>query len=287
MKQGPLRYPGAKWRLAQTVQHFLELHCLVGREMIEPFGGSAAVGRALLYRKTISRLTIVERDPLVAAFWKAVKIQSEDLIERVLGCEISIYFYDHVKNNLSISEDLVDRAFACLYLNRTNFSGILNAGPIGGRQQSSDYKLDCRFNRLSLIEDLRFWYKYADSINVVEGDGISYISSSERDDLFIYVDPPYFTNGRKFYPKFFQTIEHYRLRKTLMSCKTPWLLSYDRNSKVQYLYRERHVCPIEIYNSAKGSGKKGELLVSNYSFSRDGRDRHLVGLSHNGVSTAI
>ena len=42
----------------------------------------------------------------------------------------------------------------CLFLNRTTFSGILggHAGPIGGRSQSSDHTIDCRFNKDALAE---------------------------------------------------------------------------------------------------------------------------------------
>ena len=37
--------------------------------------------------------------------------------------------------------------FSTFFLNRTNHSGILNGGMIGGKAQTGDWKLDARFNR--------------------------------------------------------------------------------------------------------------------------------------------
>lgn len=48
-------------------------------------------------------------------------------------------------------------AFACLFLNRTSFNGTLHwrAGPIGGKEQTSKYAIDCRFPRERLVQRLR------------------------------------------------------------------------------------------------------------------------------------
>ena len=42
-------------------------------------------------------------------------------------------------------------AFATLFLNRTNRSGILNTGPIGGYAQDGEWKLDVRFDKEVII----------------------------------------------------------------------------------------------------------------------------------------
>ncbi|WP_422385510.1 DNA adenine methylase [Oceanicaulis alexandrii] len=289
MRRGPLRYPGAKWRLAPAAEKFLEFNCLVGANLVEPFGGSAAVGRTLLAKRVISTLTVIERDPLMAAFWRAISKRSSQLLNDIRTAKVDLESYIEIKEQSAKSGDDDFKAFACVYLNRTNFSGILNAGPIGGMSQSSVYKIDCRFNKESLVRDLEFWYTYSDRICVLEANGISWIEEGCEADTVLYVDPPYFTNGKKFYPKFFSTFDHYRLRRALEKSCIPWLLSYDMNKKVEYLYRKQFLCPIELHNSAKGVGKKGELLVSNHPFLRTQSGRNLAAeiATDIGVSSAV
>jgi putative adenine-specific DNA methyltransferase len=40
-------------------------------------------------------------------------------------------------------------------MNRTNRSGILKAGVIGGKNQNGTYKIDARFNKNSIIERIK------------------------------------------------------------------------------------------------------------------------------------
>ena len=55
---------------------------------------------------------------------------------------------------------------AAFFLNRTNRSGILNAGPIGGMEQKGNYKIDARFNKTDLIKRIQQVVKYRDKIVV-------------------------------------------------------------------------------------------------------------------------
>ena len=64
-----------------------------------------------------------------------------------------------------------DLGFAFFYLNRTNRSGVLNAGVIGGQAQTGTYKIDARFNRATLTERLRAIGDLADHIEVTDLDG--------------------------------------------------------------------------------------------------------------------
>ncbi len=40
----------------------------------------------------------------------------------------------------------IDLGVAFLFYNRTNYSEIIEAGPLGGKRQLSKYKMQCRFN---------------------------------------------------------------------------------------------------------------------------------------------
>ncbi|WP_243122397.1 hypothetical protein [Clostridium septicum] len=50
------------------------------------------------------------------------------------------------------NESLLSLGFSTLFLNRTNRSGIIKAGVIGGKEQNGNYKLDCRFNKEEIIK---------------------------------------------------------------------------------------------------------------------------------------
>src|SRR3990172_9047721 len=142
----PLRYPGAKRRLCGFVSEALKLNGLKPRLLVEPFAGGASVSLQLLNDGIVENVALAERDPLVASFWRVVFFDSEWLIDRVRRVRLTLEQWDHFKNNPGTTDR--DRALACLFLNRTSFSGILapGAGPIGGREQRSAYQLDCRFN---------------------------------------------------------------------------------------------------------------------------------------------
>jgi len=267
--EGPLRYPGAKSNLALLVAEFMERRHLVGLPISEPFAGSAAVSRYLLKRRIVPTATLWELDPGAYGFWKAALEHNSDLVRRIKEAPVDLGEFDRCAKVLADLVgppiDPVEAGYAFLFLNRTSYSGIVGAGPIGGRSQSSDYQIDCRFNKDRLAEQIRSIEPMSGRLSILFGDGITAIEKSV--DEFLYVDPPYFTNGKKFYKKYFSTFDHFRLRRSLLKAHGRWLLSYDYDRKVQYLYRSLPCQTIELYHSARRSGDKHEILVSPLGFS--------------------
>ena len=45
-----------------------------------------------------------------------------------------------IKNDNSVNEYSIEKAFASFFLNRTNISGIINGGPIGGKIKIANIK---------------------------------------------------------------------------------------------------------------------------------------------------
>ena len=139
----PLRYPGAKRRLPATW-----LRCCASdlrpKLFVEPFAGGASVALALLNDGLVQKIALGERDPLVAGFWKVVFREPEWLIEQIGNAPVTVRQWHQFWAGGFRSDR--ERALACLFLNRTSFSGILSdsAGPIGGYEQKSEYKIDCR-----------------------------------------------------------------------------------------------------------------------------------------------
>jgi DNA adenine methylase len=265
---GPLRYPGAKSNLALLVAEFMENRHLVGLPVTEPFAGSAAVSRYLLKRRIVPSAHLWELDLGAFSFWKAALERNSELRRRVRDAKVDLHEFDRCSALLgglsAPPEDPIEAGYAFLFLNRTSYSGIVGAGPIGGRNQSSDYSIDCRFNKLRLLDQIGSISYISDKMTISYGDGITAIDNS--DDEFLYVDPPYFTNGKKFYKKYFSTFDHFRLRRSLSNIHGRWLLSYDYDRKVQYLYRNFPCETIQLYHSARRSGDKHEILVSPLGF---------------------
>lgn len=150
----PLRYPGSKRRLAGYIKQTLKLNGCHPALFVEPFAGGASVALQLLNDNVVERIGLIDLDPLISAFWKTVFFDADWLIEQVETIEVTLEQW--YKFKAAVPKQRRDRALVCLFLNRTSFSGILaRAGPIGGYQQKSQYKIDCRFPRETLVKRIR------------------------------------------------------------------------------------------------------------------------------------
>src|SRR5699024_8796044 len=113
----------------------------------------------------------------------------------------------------------IELAFATFFLNRTNHSGIIAGGPIGGVLQNSKDKLDCRFNKENLIEKIIFIANREQDISLFNLDASELIDeiikTHHSNELFIFFDPPYYKKGKYIYNKFFYHIDHNKLYKNI------------------------------------------------------------------------
>ena len=152
----PLRYPGAKRSLVGYIDALLEANNLLGCTFYEPYAGSAAVGLELIQRNRIGHLVLCEKDILLYAFWHCVFHETEALCDLIDTTPITIETWHQQLPYREMTRleqaPLLELAFAGLFFNRTNFSGILKANPIGGLNQTSQYGIDCRFNKTKIIE---------------------------------------------------------------------------------------------------------------------------------------
>ena len=186
---------------------------------------------ALLVTGQVERVVINDLDPAIYAFWSTLVADPNGLIARIRNIKLSVAEWKRQREVYLACDlsDLESLGFATFYLNRTNRSGVLNAGPIGGLDQSGNYKIDARFNRLQLAERVRVLGLYADQIAVSSCDGRSVIEKYGRSrTAFIYADPPYFEKAGSLYLNAFNEKDHQELAKTLNGCASgSWLLTYD------------------------------------------------------------
>lgn len=269
----PLRYPGGKALLADYIADILEAHLLTGCTFYEPYLGGASVSLALLGKGSISSAVWVERDPLVYAFWHSVLFDPDGLCSAIDDLEISIetwqefQLYRDVKDPNNEEFSLLELGVAGLFFNRTNFSGIIGAGPIGGKNQSSKYGIDCRFNKARVIEQIRSVSAYSDLIELHYGDAIDFMRKSagviSAGFNFVYIDPPYYSQGKKLYRYFYEDQHHVNLANFISGQGYPWLISYDDHARIKELYAQNKIQPIYLDYNVKASRRATELLISN------------------------
>jgi DNA adenine methylase len=248
----PLRYPGAKRRLAGYIAALLELNDLKPKLFVEPFAGGASAALELLAGGHVERVALGERDSWVASFWKVLFFDTDWLIDRVEQMAVSLRQWRHFKRGGFRSDR--DRALACLFLNRTSFSGILSptAGPIGGHTQNSDYKIDCRFTRATLVRRIERVAELRDQVEFVHaGDWSATIERAQATkyddaDVFYYFDPPFYHKAEKLYRFAFDTDDHTALRDQMVTLNSPWLVSYDPAVEIIKLYSQRSVAGRQI-----------------------------------------
>lgn len=259
----PLRYPGAKRRLAHYIAQTLSLNAFRPSLYVEPFAGGASVALQLLAGDCVDRIGLVDIDPLVAAFWKTVFDDSEWLCAQVRSIEITLDRWKRFKARVPKSQR--QRALACLFLNRTSFSGIMapGAGPLGGWEQVSEYDLGCRFPREKLITRIEAAANLADRVefvwNVSWRQALHLLRKTGRltSETFIYLDPPFFNKADRLYTYYFEERDHELLRDSLVDLQVPWLLSYDSPARVEELYSTHNRRPTQVellYSTARDGG---------------------------------
>lgn len=238
----PLRYPGGKSKLTGFIEMLLEHNNIQNGTYIEPFAGGAGIAINLLLSNKVNDIVINDYDKAIYSVWRAIKEEPESLINLVEVTPINVEEWRNQKqiyleNNTKYSLEL---AFATLYLNRTNHSGILSSGPIGGYEQKSDYSIDVRFKKDVIIEKIRNIAKYKNHIHVYNKDVLSFISNvlpKYNKNSFIYFDPPYFYKGEELYKNFFTLKNHILLHDSIIkNVKIPWLITYDNADKIIDLY---------------------------------------------------
>jgi len=244
--RSPLRYPGSKRRLIPYICQVLKKNGVKPCLYIEPFVGGGSIALQLIHEGLVDRILLMDSDPWVASFWKVVFFDTEWLIEQIQVTEVSIMYWNKIRQ--SNPQTVRDQAWVCFFLNRTNFSGILEgkAGPIGGKRQKSKYKIDCRFPRQTLIDRICRIAEYKEKIHDIWclswEDSITRIRKEQKEgrlpveNILFYLDPPFFEKADTLYRHYFQPVDHIRLRDYLLTLKDKWILSYDSANQVFALY---------------------------------------------------
>lgn len=262
----PLRYPGGKAALAGLFGDVIATLGIKRARYIEPYAGGVGAGIALLREEIVDELVINDIDPAVYAFWRSVVDSNDRFVDMVGSTPLTINEWKKQREVYRSRDesDLLRLGFAFFFLNRTNRSGILNAGVIGGQRQEGNYKIDARFNRSTLTDRLTAIGELADRITVSDLDGRTVIQRYAKDRrAFMYIDPPYVEAGSQLYLNAFDGRDHTALAEIVKTVdKAHWLMTYDTAPLIEKLYRKNFQCRLELTYSARYPGQAEELLIA-------------------------
>lgn len=267
----PLRYPGGKSQLRPFVRRLLASSSTEFEEYVEPFCGGAGIAMDLLLAESIERIWLNDFDPGIFSFWSAVINETERLIEWIKQVPLTIREWDAQREVVTTADQTsgyrFDLGAAYFYMSRTNRSGVIRGGVIGGREQRGKYKMDCRFNKQNLVSLIHQIGCQGERVRVTNLNGADLLSgvaplSTSPQSSLVYADPPYVRKAEGLYMNFFQPEDHETLRNVLADSIFPyWFATYDNDPLIQELYAASNPEHIEVSYSASHKRRESELLI--------------------------
>ena len=236
----PLRYPGGKSRIFPFVSKLFYENDMIGFSYAEPYAGGAGLALKLLFDEYVDKIYLNDLDRAIYAFWKAVVDQSDELCEWISSVKVDIKNWRRYKEIYldAASATQLELAKATFFLNRTNVSGVITGGMIGGLAQQSKYNIDARFYREEGVAKIQRIASMKHRIRLSNLDGISFIDRLDmrREKIFIYLDPPYFEKAAELYMNHYATRDHQRLSRHVQRLQKRWMVSYDDRDFILNLY---------------------------------------------------
>lgn len=264
----PLRYPGGKSVMAKLFVDMFEVNHLEHISYAEPYAGGAGTAINLLLSEKVDRIQINDANIGIYSFWHAILDDTDKFVDLIQTVPVTLEEWkrqhDILKNMYTPSFDL---GFATFYMSRTNRSGILSAGPIGGsseeKQELAKYKIDCRFNRDDLSDKIFAIADRKRDIIVSNKDAIKFLKDLKGIRKFVYLDPPYYVNGKYLYLDYYKKQDHYILADYLKkTTKFKWVLSYDNVCEIRELYQDYDLYEFDLKYTANKVKPGAELLTS-------------------------
>lgn len=261
-KRAPLlfRYPGGKHYAMNILRPFWS--AIQHTEYREPFAGGATV---FFNKQKTKKSWLNDIDSELITTYRAVASPElrKELLRQFASEVASPERWREVLDFSPTSE--IDIAFKYFYLNRTSFSGKLISPAWGYRPKRSLPPERWHERIIPCGEKLQ-------KVDLTSSDFEDVISARSRNNVLMYVDPPYFLPPKKkHYRHGLDHADHLRLAHALKNTKHAFFLTYDDAEEVRSLYEWAFIYPLKFFyrveNSAtqNGTRRQGfELVITNY-----------------------
>ena len=264
-QRSPLRYPGGKTWLIPHIRVWLRSLNLAPKILVEPFAGGGIVSLTAVMEELAERCLMAELDSDVAAFWKAALRHGPELCERIVRFEPTRDSVNALAHR--IPEDLVERGFRTLVLNRTRRGGILAPGASLSRAGENGKGVSSRWYPETIIKRLREITEHADRIGFSETDGLKWLEDLLRDrihELVVFADPPYTAGGKRAGKRLYahNEMDHPRLFEMLADSGAEFLMTYDGAPEIERLIRKYAFHAVRVLMKNTHHARIPELLIT-------------------------
>jgi DNA adenine methylase len=239
----PLRYPGGKGMLANFMKLVIARNGLLDGHYVEVYAGGAGVVWSLLLAEYVQHVHVNDIDRALYAFWTSVLEETDELSRLIRDTKISMPVWRRQRQilNRPTEHSTVQLGFATFFLNRTNRSGIIGGGVIGGQRQTGTWKLDARFNKRDLITRIEKIARYRRRISLSRLDAADFLRQvvpTLPPKTLLYLDPPYYVKGGGLYEHHYHHHDHVLIAGMVKQLEKPaWVVSYDAAPEILRLYR--------------------------------------------------
>lgn len=261
----PLRYPGGKTKFYEYVKELLKCNDMLGETYMEPFAGGAGLALKLLLNNDVKRIVINDYDPAIYSFWHSILHETEAFCELVNMTPVTTEEWKkqreiYINHSGEISLEV---GFATFFLNRTNVSGVIKGGIIGGHEQQGLYKIDARYNAQNLVHKIKNIAEKKEQIVLLNQDAKELLRPQQLRRFyktFINLDPPYVKKGAQLYKNAFTESDHRELSELISNCNRKWIVTYDICPLVADLYQGFRSSYLDVTYSVNMSKKAKEYI---------------------------
>ena len=262
----PLRYPGGKGKLEPFMELLIKQTGHFGGTYVEPFAGGAGIALELLEKEIVNEIVINDLDKGIYSFWRAILTETNRFIDDIRNVELTVNEWNRQRQVIDDCRRYsYELGFATFYMNRTNRSGIIKGGVIGGVEQAGTWKMNARFNREGLIERIAKIAEKKSRIHLYNKDVSSFVLNylpRYQQNAFVYFDPPYFEKGKQLYLNFFSYNDHVRIERMIdnhVNCD--WVITYGDVQEIADIYQNHILRRIDLNYSAAVKRKASEIIV--------------------------
>lgn len=241
MNSSPLRYPGGKSLMTNFFVDLFLRNRLQEIVYVEPYAGGAGAAINLLLNNYVDEIVINDANIGIYSFWNALINESDRFIQTISVIPVTLEEWYKQRSVLYKSQGpSFELGVATFFMSRTNRSGVIFGGAIGGsteeKQNEAKYRIDCRFNKQDLIQRLETIAINKNRIKVSNENALTLLRQLDN-NVFVYLDPPYYVKGKSLYMNHYSVKDHEDLANFLQNeANFNWVLSYDDVPQIREMY---------------------------------------------------